>query len=327
MTVAQGFGRGGLSLLAIVGFFSLNGCVTAESSVGAQLAALGSEVCGTYSAPLLAGQTLDSGSVIVSNTGSDFVVGLHANTVDGWQIDQLHVYAGTDPIPTNNAGTPAPGQFPYAQTFESPVTEYTLVVPLEEIFPEGPGCGQTLNVAVHTATSRVDEAGEIVQSETAWAHGENEFDSNRWGWWFTYTLCCDVAEAQGCTLTQGYWRTHHQDAKNAALQIDWPEPLDESGFLCEADERSYLELLHESPQQGDAYLILAHQTIAAELNVASGASTTEEVESALYEAASLLTNHCGQYVAASSELGQQMVIYAGVLDDYNNGLIGPGHCE
>ena len=121
----------------------------------------------------------------------------------------------------------------------------------------------------------------------------------------------------GCTLTQGYWKNHNEFRTKASQHIDWPAPLDESQLLC---NRKLLDILNTVPK-GEAWYILAHQFIAASLNVAAGADKTD-VASTLTEAKAILTSNCNGITADR----QKAIDLSYLLDSYNNGLIGPGHC-
>lgn len=85
-----------------------------------------------------------------------------------------------------------------------------------------------------------------------------------------------------------------------------------------------LDLLDTSPR-GDASLTLAHQLIAAKLNLAEGrdpdaiASTVEHADTLLSKLAGTLPYD----VAPSSPDGRAMTSDAGVLDRYNNGRLTP----
>ena len=131
---------------------------------------------------------------------------------------------------------------------------------------------------------------------------------------------CAPEEETGCTLTQGYWKTHNEHATSAGLQADWPAPYDEDDLLC---GQTLLAILETAPQ-GDAWIILAHQFIAARLNLASGASTTDEVDAALASADTWLLANCGGAPASESA---DALEWAETLDRYNHGAIGPGHCD
>jgi hypothetical protein len=91
---------------------------------------------------------------------------------------------------------------------------------------------------------------------------------------------------------------------------------------------SYYDVLWTAPKGGNAYFILAHQYIAAELNKLSGASVPPDVLEALDQAKGLLVKYQGDLeIPKKSSDHQQAIELAELLDDYNNGYIGPGHCS
>jgi hypothetical protein len=127
----------------------------------------------------------------------------------------------------------------------------------------------------------------------------------------------------GCTLTQGYWKTHshYGPAKKTDETWDLVGGPDAPFFLS---GQSYFEVLWTAPR-GNSYYSLAHQYIAAELNQLAGASGA-----AVAEEFALATELLEAYAPAqvkSRELRHQMLSLAAILDDYNNGLLGPGHCS
>lgn len=126
-----------------------------------------------------------------------------------------------------------------------------------------------------------------------------------------------VPDEDGCTLTQGYWKNHHEGAGQDGSNRDRAWPIDEDTELC---GRTWLHTLDVSPR-GDAFFILAHQYIAASLNVAAGAAAPVEVSAALDEAEGLMED-----CAIAEGERARAVELAGLLDDFNNGRVGPGHC-
>jgi hypothetical protein len=119
---------------------------------------------------------------------------------------------------------------------------------------------------------------------------------------------------EGCTYTIGYWKTHPED---------WP-----TNSLSIFTEEEAMDLLWSPPKKGNAYIILAHQYIGAELNVVNGASIPQEVEQAWLDAQALLVQYESEaYIPKKTEDRDLAIYLAGMLDDYNNGLIGPGHCD
>jgi hypothetical protein len=112
--------------------------------------------------------------------------------------------------------------------------------------------------------------------------------------------------ALGCTATLGYWKNH-----------DWPEGSDPDAAFFSSG-KTWLEILG-TPPKGSADVILAHQYVAAALNVADGAYMPPLVKTVFDAAAA--------YFAGGA--GGDLTGWASTLDAYNNGLAlsGPPHCE
>lgn len=130
----------------------------------------------------------------------------------------------------------------------------------------------------------------------------------------------------GCTLTPGYWKTHSEFGP-APYDATWallPEGADTAFYLS---GQSYYDVLWTAPK-GNVYYILAHQFIAAGLNQLNEASIPADALSAYEDAATLFGAYTpAQAKALRGAARNQFTELAGVLDDYNNGLIGPGHCD
>lgn len=80
---------------------------------------------------------------------------------------------------------------------------------------------------------------------------------------------------------------------------------------------------------GNVYYILAHAYAAAALNGLDGASTAS-VDDELDAAEDILddlTPAAAAVLTGGSALRRQMLCPAGILDDHNNGLVGPEHCD
>ena len=90
---------------------------------------------------------------------------------------------------------------------------------------------------------------------------------------------------------------------------------------------TYYQVLWTEPAGGNAYFILAHAYIAAELNVLTGASTPPEVGTAIGQAEGLLIQYQGSTEIPKGTSDRALAIeLAEILDAYNNGYVGPGHC-
>jgi len=123
-----------------------------------------------------------------------------------------------------------------------------------------------------------------------------------------------VSAHANCTLTQGFWKNHDEV---------WPvEELTLGGVTY--SKAQALAVLR-TPPRGDATYILIHQLIAATLNVAAGADPSG-VASALAEADTWLqANTLGSKPkGAARDAG---IALANALDEFNNGVTGPGHCD
>jgi len=123
-----------------------------------------------------------------------------------------------------------------------------------------------------------------------------------------------LSQVAPCPRSHGFWKTH---------PAAWPVSALDLGDQTYT-EAELLALLR-APSKGDASLIVARQLIAAKLNVANG-SVEGPISATLAEADPLLSGFGTKLphsVRPSTALGQRMVAAAGVLDDYNNGLLTP----
>lgn len=129
---------------------------------------------------------------------------------------------------------------------------------------------------------------------------------------------------EGCTLTPGYWKTHSIYAKPSKYDPTWGGREDDTFYLS---GKTWYEVLKTS-KGGNPYYILAFQYIAAVLNGDAGASTTPEVDQALGYAEDFFETYTPSSAKGLSKSKRNEVIsYAQILDRYNNGYIGPGHCS
>jgi hypothetical protein len=119
-----------------------------------------------------------------------------------------------------------------------------------------------------------------------------------------------------CTLTQGYWKNHTQlwDASGERV-VTTTDLFFNSG-------KSYITLMNTPPAGGNTYIQLAHQYIAAKLNVNLGSDPT--IIAALAQAETIFNGFAnGVWTSKDKALTK----LAATLDDYNNGVTGPGHCN
>jgi len=145
----------------------------------------------------------------------------------------------------------------------------------------------------------------------------------------SWTVLVHVVCNQGCTLTPGYWKTHSHRG---------PAPYDDTwALLGPAQEdtvfflsgKTYYQALWQAPQ-GNAYYILAHAWIATTLNGLNGSTMPPEVMQGWQEATTLFQTWTPAQIGAqkgNQQPRKRFLELAGLLDMYNNGLLGPGHCS
>jgi hypothetical protein len=311
--------RNTMLFISVVGMFAaLSGCLpndprdddalsSAESAVsqksGAQKpGSLESPSAGSLSAPVCwelaqGPKNNDYGDVCISNDADNIYVTYTADS--SCPLREVHVCVETSDF----AWTP-PGQCGYNAEFsDNPQTSYTVTIPLSD-FPEAV-CGET---------------EFFVQAHAALACGQSAYAGTFKGN-VEYTLQC-TDEGGGCTRTQGYWKNHASDWSSVSLTL---------GGVTYSHAQAMAILQEES--NGDASLILAHQLIAAKLNILVNGAASGAVASAMADGDAWLAANADADgalpfgVSPSSPEGAQATATSNVLDQYNNGLIGPGHCE
>lgn len=147
-------------------------------------------------------------------------------------------------------------------------------------------------------------------ASTACAEHEDSFDLGN-------TEVRGAKHHAACPHTIGYWKNHNAYAKNASQRIPWPISEDSGGCGI-----TWLEVLQEVPDGGDAWIIVARQYIAAALSWSAGAQMTDETYNALNWAGAYL-----QDCEITDEERDAALGYAAQLDAYNNGLAGVPACQ
>jgi hypothetical protein len=117
-----------------------------------------------------------------------------------------------------------------------------------------------------------------------------------------------------CTYTQGFWKTHPEAI---------PVPAVTLGTLS-YDVGQMLDILGQSVV-GNGLVALAHQLIATKLNGANGADLTV-VAAAVAAADALIGGLVVPPVGGGHLTSASTSALTQVLDDFNQGVTGPGHC-
>jgi len=128
----------------------------------------------------------------------------------------------------------------------------------------------------------------------------------------------------GCTFTQGYWSNKPG--------VVWPVSRPQRNDLFFNSGLTYQQIMDASVRGGNAYINLAHQYIAAELNVANGACAPQSVLDLLPASTGFFSGiAAGSSFCAANPTGCPLqVTWAEILADYNQGTgayaSNPGHC-
>jgi hypothetical protein len=140
------------------------------------------------------------------------------------------------------------------------------------------------------------------------------------------TLAC-APPGESCTYTQGYW-DNHGPVPSGNNEYTWPDSVKQAGGFTVGNvfyTTAQLQSILKQAVKGNGLVSLAHQLIAAKLNVANGADPTD-IAQAITDADTLI----GALVippvgtgflapATTSPLNE-------ALTNYNEGKTGPGHC-
>lgn len=139
------------------------------------------------------------------------------------------------------------------------------------------------------------------------------------------TSCSTLSCGHGstCTYTQGYWKTHGP-IPTGNNENEWPVTALALGTV-EYTDLELLAILNTSVG-GNGLLSLAHQLIAAKLNVAAGADPAD-AEAALEAADALIADLVVPPVGSGALPSNAVSTLVQALADYNEGLTGPGHCD
>jgi hypothetical protein len=143
---------------------------------------------------------------------------------------------------------------------------------------------------------------------------------------FTADVSCSTlpcGSTGGCTLTQGFWKTHGTAPTGNNTNV-WPATGLTLGGVAYTDVE--LQAILDKPAQGNGLIAMAHQLIAAKLNVANGADDSA-VAASIAAADALIGSLVVPPVGSGSLPSSATSALTGALATYNEGGSGPGHCD
>jgi len=227
-----------------------------------------------------------------------------------------------------------------AVTFGNPTTVQDQCVTLGDDNPEGP---QALQICAADTPTNVSypknfgpfpEAGTSSHTNTACIatdDGQPKCDAVT----IPITVSGPVPPGgnpgEGCTLTQGYWKSHTGANFNGFQHLQLQNLIDAAGGsislgtmeITTVEEANAVFL---AAQGDDLIAKLKSQLLAAILNILSSADGTD-IEDTIDDADAFLSaNSVIPKGKTGSALRAEATALISALDAYNNGDIGPGHC-
>jgi hypothetical protein len=217
---------------------------------------------------------------------------------------------------------PGTSEVPNAQATSFCKANFSGIVPSSSCIPYNlqPGQSVTVNIgddSLHDNCAVSSPcSGAPLLCNTAYVFRALARDST--GQRVSDTITCTTLSCVGgssCTYSQGYWR-NHPDA--------WPVTSLTLGTVTY--QAAELMAILDEPARGNGLVILVHQLIAAKLNIANGADP-----SAVQQAVTDVDNMVGALVVPPIGNGYLTPGQTGdlteTLTEYNEGTIGPGHCN
>ncbi len=160
----------------------------------------------------------------------------------------------------------------------------------------------------------------------AFSHANSKFKRSD----FSSDLVCKTkpcTQNQGCTFTQGYWKTHGPGDCQFGNNSDvWPVNSLSLGDPGTTYTDAQLCSILRTPAKGNGLIALAHQLIATKLNIANSADPGA-ISAAVAAADALIGTLVVPPVGAGSLHPSVTSGLTTTLDSYNSGAIGPGHCQ
>ena len=134
-----------------------------------------------------------------------------------------------------------------------------------------------------------------------------------------------AAPPSGCTFTSGYYKNHPEVVFSLIAENGDTLTLGTVAYTAAQIDG----ILAFQSVRGNGLISLAHQLIAAKLNIIGGASAPSAVITAIAQADALIGSLTipGSGITPYGFLAtSQTSVLATILDNFNSGIIGPGLC-
>ena len=143
------------------------------------------------------------------------------------------------------------------------------------------------------------------------------------------TVVCEPPPS-GCTRTIGYWKTHAGFGPQADVVTPLlPVLLGTAGGAKSVNVTTAAQavaLLKKTDSSNGIEKLYA-QLLGAKLNIESGASSSSVASTIAAADAFLATHNASDWASLTGAQQAQVLSWMTTLDNYNNGLVGPEHCD
>lgn len=143
------------------------------------------------------------------------------------------------------------------------------------------------------------------------------------------TVCREYPDGYGgasygnCTVTQGYWKSHGY----IPTGNNWDEWAFTSLTLGSVSyTQADIQSIFNQPAAGNGLIALAHQLIAAKININQGAVADANTAAAIAAADALIGGLVVPPVGTGTLSSSATSALISALTDFNEGVVGPGHC-
>jgi hypothetical protein len=232
----------------------------------------------------------------------------------------------------NRNNNPSPKNFTVTRNLQPKQSTYTECIPVATILSVlglaseaelyNPANMAKLYITAEAQVSGGQEGGQ------AWAgtrvgNGKYPFDR-----YFVYQFAgCNNPPKATCTYTQGFWKNHGPNPSgNNSNEWDLNTQLNGMTLGSVTYTADQLQMIFETPVKGNGLISLAHQLIAAKLNIANGADGSA-VAGAIAAADALIGGLVIPPVGGGYLAPKTTSALTTALANYNEGKTGPGHCD
>jgi hypothetical protein len=150
---------------------------------------------------LYAGQSIDAGTVTVTNDASNLYVTFTATAP--WLLSQTHVHVADSlaGIPQTKTGNPKIGNFAYQTTHVPATSTFTYSISKSALSLD---VNQSVVIAAHAVVDQLDGSGNPIANETGWGDGFQFNPKGSWAMYFNYIWQDCVNEAVDSTTETAF---------------------------------------------------------------------------------------------------------------------------